>query len=1122
MHKLQKSFIIAIILLLLPLGWSGKAFAIDTFSRLIVSTNEVTMEVGDTFQLSSTAIYQSGATDDVTILTDWSSSNTQAATVYNGTLSAKAEGTTTITGIYLQKPVSINVTVSKKVRSLTKNKTSVSLRVGDLDQITLMATYTDNTVANVTYLVDQWTSSNDLVANVVDGKITGVSSGSAIISTKYGTQTISIPVDVDKVLRLNLEKDTVSITDLTLKVGKSSQIQLMALFDNGVYEDISNKATWSSDADSIAYAYKGLITAYNSGEATITASYGSKTAKIVVDVDVTKRLVATPADVFLHVNAPPKSIVLTAFYADGSSEIVTTKAKWDSDNDAVATVSNGVITTFSNGTASISASYGGKTTIVATDVDVARKLELDSTTMQLSVNTDPSKSATLKATYADGTVEDVTYRATWSSDNEAVAYVIKGEVNAISSGQAVVTATFGNNTAKLIVNVDVAKNLTLNKTNLSLRTGESSEKLILTAAVANGSPLDVTDSAIWSSDNEAIAYVTDGTITAVSSGQAVITAKYGDKTVTLTTQVEIPSRLEVTPSDLFMKVADKTYQVSLNAYFPGVSGAADVTGLAEWTSSNNAIADVSAGLITAVAMGQTTIVGKYGGKSVSITVDVETPRRLTVDKSTLDMRVNTDETVVVKAANASGDPFDVTELAVWSTDNADIASVTKGVISSYKVGHATITADYGGKKVTISVNVDQATLLTASKQTLQLQAGVSEQVTIEATYADGSTEDVTNSAVWKSNSTAIAEVKTGYITAMDKGETKVTASYGDRTVTITVMVGIVASLEISQSSLTMKEGASYPITLSATFKDDSVKDVTGEAVWSSSSDKVAQVSSGVVKAFSSGKAILTVKYGGMSETVTVEVDLAVKLSINLKQIVLPKNSAVQVILTATHSDRTSEDVTQAAVWKSSNEKVADVIDGLITTYNSNGKATITATYGGKSADVPVEINVAAKIYLDQKEVSMKSGSPKKVVLMAVFSDGTEKEVTADADWTTSSYAVADIDKGTILANAYGKTTITAKYGGKTTTIKVNVDELKYLKIAEKTVTLSVNGSKTVHATATYKDNSEDDVSIDGLWSSSSDQVADVKDGVIVAYGVGKARITCKFAGKTVTLQVIVK
>jgi hypothetical protein len=1122
---LQKSIIIGIILLLLPLGWSGKALAADTFSRLNVSTNEVTMEVGDTFALTATAIFLSGAKEDVTSRTDWTTLKKEIATVNNGTLSAKAEGTTTITGTYLEETVTVDVKVSKKVQSLTKDKSNISIRVGELnsEQVKLHATYTDNSADDVESIA-QWSSSNDSIANVVSGKITGVSSGSATITAKYGSQTVTILVDVDKVLRLNFELADISLTDLNLRVGTESQIQLRALFDNGESELITTKATWSSNADNIAYAYKGLIKTYDSGEATITASYGSKTVNIAVNVDVTKRLVADPTDAFIHLSTNPrKSIDLKAFYADGDSDTVTTKAKWESDNNEVATVKNGVVTAFSNGTALISASYGGKTTSIAIDVDVARKLDLDSTTMQLSASgVDTKKTAKLEATYADGTVEDVTYRAEWSSDNEAVVYVSKGEVKAISTGQAVVTAQFGNNSVKLVVNVDVAKNLTLNKTNLSLRTG-TSETLILSATLADGKTIPVTDKATWTSDNDAVAYVTNGVITAVSSGQAVITAKYGDKIATIMTQVEIPSRLEVNQTDIFMQISDKQ-ALNLLAYFSASNEPVDITKQAAWTSSNEAIAYVSEGNITAIAMGQITIVAKYGGKSVSITVDVATPRRLSVDKPNIEMRANTQQLTVLTATYASGISYEVTDTAVWSSDNSDVASVIKGKISGYKIGHATITAVYGGKTVTISVNVDQSGLLSASKTTVQLQAGTTEQIKVFASYGGGTPEDITEKAEWKSNSPAIAEVKGGLINAIDTGETKITATYGDRTVTITVMVGIVSALELSQSTVLMKEGESITVKAMATFKDatNTKNDVSGDAVWTSSNDKIAKANAGVIKSYISGKATITVKYRGQTETINVEVNIASKLSINSKQVVLPKNSSVKLKLTATYGDRSPEDVTNLAVWKSSSDRIADVEDGLITSYGTNGKVTVTATYAGKSTTVPVEINVATKISLNKKEVVLKSGAEQNLILTAEFSDGSKKDVTDDADWITSSYKVADIDSGNVKASSFGKATITAKYGGKSTSVKVTVDELKYLKINEKNLILAIKGTKQVHANATYKDNSDGDVSVEAIWSSSNDQVVDIKDGLIVAYGVGKARITCKFAGKIVSIQVEVK
>jgi uncharacterized protein YjdB len=1121
-HVIWQRFIItAIILILLPWGWSGHAAA-DTISRLVLSTNAATMEVGDTYTMTATAIYVSGLTTDVTIDTDWSSQDPTIATVYTGTISAKAQGSDLITASYNGKTVVVNVTVNKKIRSLTKNKTSESMRVGQTDQITLMATYTDGTTANVTNKADEWSSSNDSVATVTDGLITGVGTGNAIITAKYGTQVATISVDIDKVLRLDLVQNNIAQTNTSLKVGTHSQFQLMALFDNGDYEDISSKATWSSDTDSIAYAYKGLITAYNSGETTITASYGTKSVKLVVDVDVTKRLVADPTEIFMHVNKTAP-IALTAFYADGSKEDVTTKAKWDSDNYEVATVANGIVTAFSNGKASISASYGGKTTTVAVDVDMARKLELDSSIIQLSANKNSStnkKTATLTATYADGTVEDVTYRAAWSSDNEAVAIVNKGNISAITSGEAVITAAFGLNSTKLVVDVDVAKSLTLNKTSLSLRSGKS-ESLVLTATLADGSALDVTDKADWSVDNESVAYVVNGNITAVSTGQAVITAKYGAKTATITVQVEMPTRLEVDKTDLFLNVNDK-HQAQLLSYFSGSNDAVDVTQQAEWSSANESVVSVSGGLITGISMGQATITGKYGGKTVSVTVDLATPRKLSADQSILDLRSGVTVQSVITATYANGGTSDVTGIVTWSSDNADVASVNMGSITANKVGHANITAAYGGKTVAIVVNVDQPTILSANIQTLQLQAGDTNQIILTGTYGDKSTDNsISDKAVWKTSNAAIADVKNGLIVAIDTGAATITASYGDRTVTIKVMIGEVSTLTVNSAKVVLKAGETFSATLSALFKDGTQKPVTGEAVWTSSSDKIAKVNGGIIKAVDTGKAIITVSYGGQTETIEVQVDTAAKLSLNSKLVVMNNNATVQLVLTATHTDLTTEDVTSKADWKTSSDSVADVsAGGLITSY-SYGKAKITATYGGKSLTVPVEVNVASKLYFTKKSLTLKSGQQQKLVLMAVFSDKSERDVTADAEWSTSAYKIADVDNGTVTAIAFGKATITAKYNGKQVTIPVVVDELKYLKVSVKKLSLKVGESKQVNAIATYTDGSTGDVTTQALWTSPKELIAEAQDGMIIANGTGTVMITCKFAGKTTTLQVTV-
>lgn len=1100
------------ILLLLPYSLGGQALAATEVSRLVLTTNEVSLEIGDTYSITATAIYTSGATADVTIDTDWSAQDATIASVYSGTVSAKAVGSTLVTASYAGQTVVVNVTVDKKIRSLTKNKTSLSIRVGNQEQITLMATYTDGTTADVTTKVDEWSTSNDSVATVTDGLVTGVSSGNATITATYGSKVVTVSVDVDLVRRLDADQ-----TDLALKVSGTQQIKLMALFDNGDYEDISNKADWSSDKDNVADAFKGLITAYDTGEATITGKYGNKTVSIVVHVDISKRLETDQSEVFLHVNNS-RQLTVTSYYADGTKEDVTQKAKWSSDNEDTATVSKGNITAYTSGKATITAAYGGKTTSISVDVEVARKLELDVTSIQLNVN--KSQQVILTATYADGTTEDVTSRSKWASDNEAVAIVSNGKISSLSSGEAIISAQFGLGTAKVVVDVDVAKSLTINKDTLSLRIG-GTEQLTVNAALADGQSISVTNQAEWSSDNEAVAYVTNGKVVAVSSGQAIITVKYGDTSVTSTVQVEIAKKLTADQTDLFLKEND-TQQIKLLSYFSGDGSSVDVTDKAEWSSEDDNIAYVSKGLISGSKMGQTTITAKYGGKTANITVDVAVPRKLTMNKSTLNLRASAQEQLTLTATFADGQTADITDKAVWFSDNEDAVIVNYGKVSSYKVGHANLTATYGGKTSTVAVNVDQATTLSANKTTLNLQTTDTQQITLTAAYADGTTQDVTKSAEWTTKTATVATVKEGLITALDTGASTITARYGDSTVSIKVTVGEVSSLTLSQSKLVLKEGDSAQITLQALFADGKQKDVTSEADWSSSSDKIAKVYEGTIKSYESGKAVITVKYGGQTETITVEVDLADKLSINQKLVVMDKDAEVQLVLTATHSNRQKEDVTLKADWKTSSDKIADVSsDGLVTSYG-NGKATITATYGGKSATVPVEVNVAKKIYLSKKSLSLKSGEQQTLVLKVVLSDDTEKDITSAADWTTSSYTVADVNAGVVTATQYGKTTITAKYSGKSASLTVNVDELKYLKVSEKRVVLAKNTTQQLKATLTYKDGTTGDASSLGNWTSNNELIADVKDGLITAYGKGTALITCRYAGKTTTVQVIVK
>lgn len=1110
--RLHRAIVQLVLILTLIIGpGAAGVLAADEISRVVLSKNEVSVAEGDSISLTATAIYVSGATADATIKADWNSSDPAVATVYSGTIAAKAEGTAIVTATYMGKTQVVNVTVVKKVRTLSKDKQSLTLRVGKFEQIALTAAYTDGTSEEVSGLAE-WSVDNDTVADVVNGKVTAKSSGETVVTARYGGKTVTVAVAVDVVRRLDPNKDT-----LDLRIKGTEKVQLIGMFEDGTTQDVADKAEWSSNKEGVADAIKGTITAYGAGQATITARYGGKTASIIVNVETVRKLEADKTDIFIK-PGNTASIKLEATYADNNKETVTGQATWTSSDDSVVEVDDGVIVAQAVGQATITAAYGNKTVTITVDSGVARKLEANKSDLQLRRNA--TENLTLTATYADGSTENVTSKADWFSDNESVAYVSKGTVRTYTKGEAEITAQYGDKTITIPVRVDTAQGLKADVSKLDMRVNDDA-LIKLTVTYADGTTEDVTQQAEWTTDKAEAATVYQGKVKAIGTGTAVISGKFGDKTVNVTVNVEIAKKLEVDKNDVFLR-AGNTEQLKLTASYAD-GKPIDVTSLATWSSDDEDVADVSAsGKITAYKNGQATITASYGSKTVNISVDVSVARKLEVDKKSLSLRKGDSSNVKVTATYANGTTEDVTNAAEWSSDAELVATGKNGTIRALDSGSARITAKYGDKLATIAVDVDPASKLEADQTKFEIQPGDVVKVKLTATYADEVTEDVTGKAEWTTSNSEFAAVEDGVITAKARGEVTVTAKYGKKTVKISVSVGKLDTLTISDKTLVMKEGDRKQLTVLAKYKDGTIDDVTESAEWTTSSATIAEVSEGLVTGIATGKATITAKFGEKLVTSSAQIEVADKLTATYRSLIMQKGQSLQVGVTATYGDGTTEDVTDKATWSISSEKTAEVTDGLVTAIE-RGKTTLTIKYGTKSISVPVEVDYAVKLTANQKAVDMKSGTESQLTVTATFSDGTTRDVTNDAEWTTRSFKIADVSaNGLISAAAYGKTTITAKFGGKSVSIPVEVDTLKYLKSSVKTIELTAGRSTTISLTATYKDGSEGLVNEKAEWKTSRDTTADVKDGTITAYEKGNATITAKFGGKSVSIRVVVK
>ena len=146
-------------------------------------------------------------------------------------------------------------------------------------------------------------------------------------------------------------------------------------------------------------------------------------------------------------------------------------------------------------------------------------------------------------------------------------------------------------------------------------------------------------------------------------------------------------------------------------------------------------------------------------------------------------------------------------------------------------------------------------------------------------------------------------------------------------------------------------------------------------------------------------------------------------------------ATVELVATVAPDNATDKKVT----WSTSDDKVATVDANGVVTAVADGKATITATVGDKTATCEVTVAIVVPVTgvtLNQTEATLtEAGATVELVATVAPENATDKKVT----WTTSDDKVATVDEnGKVTAVANGTATITATVGDKTATCEVTV------------------------------------------------------------------------------------
>lgn len=506
-----------------------------------VKPSSLSLKVGETAQLTATVTPVNADNDNV----NWSSSDNSVATVADGLVTAVKEGSATITVTTVDggKTATCAVTVSTDIVPVTgiTIDQGATAEVEEGKTITLTATVQPD---NATDKTVTWVSAHESIATVVDGVVTGIAPGQAIISAKAGDKTATCTVTVT---RAAVAYEAVDL-GLSVKWGNKN---VGAEFP----EDPGDYFAWGETAVKDNYTLENYVFGPDLTQA--SKYFGSG------------RTVLEEADDAARVNLGEGWRMPTQ---DEWDELIhQCTAQWTTQNDKT-----GVLVTAQSGAsiflpaAGVCNDYGNPWSLGAqgfywSSSPVSEKYGLDWLTVVATHIFDPGV-----AEY--GVIESV-YGSLYEGYSVRPVFAEYVHVTGVS----------------------------LNKDTETLAPDET---LQLTATV---SPENALEKAVkWTSSDETVATVTKGLVTAKGTGTATITVTTldGEKTATCQISVEVPHASGVW---LDKKAATRYLNgvVELKAHVvPSTAGDKSVS----WSSSNEGVATVDAnGHVTVLAEGEAII-----------------------------------------------------------------------------------------------------------------------------------------------------------------------------------------------------------------------------------------------------------------------------------------------------------------------------------------------------------------------------------------------------------------------------------------------------------------------------------------------------------------------------------
>lgn len=710
--------------------------------------------------------------------------------------------------------------------------------------------------------------------------------------------------------------------------------------------------------------------------------------------------------------------------------------------------------------------------------------------------------------------------------------------------------TFEDNT-KLSVILPVT-GINLNKASTTIGRGENETLTATVEPDGTGSTVE------WRSSDPSVAAVDqNGKVTAVSAGNATITATAGGKSASCQVTVNIPLKgITITGDQTSIRKGATT---QLGVSFDPEDTTDNKTVI--WSSDDSGIASVDQnGLVTAIADGTTTIRARAGSVegAYSITVEEVPLQSIIIKNETTIHRGETETLQITYVPENTTDDRTV----IWSTSDPTIATVDgSGTVSAVGKGQAVITAKVGENQANCTVTVD-APLKAIVPTTDTVELVKNQKATVIYTLdPEDMTSDQTVTFSSLNTDVATVDASTGEITAVKAGNAVIRMT-GAGGITADIKV-IVTEIPIEQVILDKQNAVvekEQSMELTASVSPDYNTDDDQTITWTSSDESIATVSSTKTDSGETVTINATDKGGTVTITATAwngtEASCTVVVPVHVESVSLPQNVVIDRgqtrVLPVIYNPEKHNDTVKAVSWTSKTQDIAtiDAESGMITPVKAgNAEIEVTVTVETIS-NTEKQYTSSTTVTIQEKHLDQTLGdtivfTPLDGPVLKgqtinlydqlnldqiIEENGITDEVTIQ--WTSENTDVASIDQSGYLSGVKeGKTRVTAVIqaidgSGETVGTYVVETEVEIKEIPLESIAFDkIIGKMTVGAKDTLHiiynpDNTTDLREVE--WSSSDSSVLSVEGGTLTALKPGTARITAKVGDMEIFCEIIVK